>query len=87
LLGFPALAGQEYGAWNLVLATGVVSHLTPGEPERLQVEKIDSLRSLVKVLGRERSWAAVPGIDDSATLANTSLWYSYLGIPTFATTG
>ena len=35
LLGFPALAGQEYGAWNLVLATGVVSHLTPGEPERL----------------------------------------------------
>jgi hypothetical protein len=32
LLGFPALAGQEYGAWNLVLATGVVSHLTPGEP-------------------------------------------------------
>jgi hypothetical protein len=50
LLGFPALAGQEYGAWNHVLATGVVSHLTPGEP-------------------------AVPGIDDSATLANTSLWY------------
>jgi hypothetical protein len=40
----------------------------------LQVEKIDSLRSLVKVLGRECSWAAVPGIDDSATLANTSLW-------------
>jgi len=35
LLDFPALAGQEYGAWNLVLATGVVSHLTPGEPERL----------------------------------------------------
>jgi hypothetical protein len=23
LLGFPALAGQEYGAWTLVLATGV----------------------------------------------------------------
>ena len=23
LLGFPALAGQEYGAWNLVIATGV----------------------------------------------------------------
>src|SRR5260370_23719030 len=35
LLGFPALAGQEYGAWNLVLATGVISHLTPRETERL----------------------------------------------------
>src|ERR1700722_695074 len=35
LLSFPALAGQEYGAWNLVLATGVVSHLTPGEPKSL----------------------------------------------------
>jgi hypothetical protein len=44
LLGFPALAGQEYGAWNLVLATGVVSHLTPGEPERLSC--IDQAQSV-----------------------------------------
>jgi hypothetical protein len=35
LLGFPPLAGQEYGAWNLVLATGVISHLTSRKAERL----------------------------------------------------
>jgi hypothetical protein len=52
LLGFPALAGQEYGAWNLVLATGVISHLTSRQAERLrqmqypgQTESIMTIRS------------------------------------------
>ena len=43
LLGFPALAGQEYGAWNLVPATGVVSHSCIGQAQSVTPAPADEL--------------------------------------------
>src|ERR1700723_58927 len=93
LLGFPALAGQEYGAGTLVFATGVVSPLTPGEPERLScigqaqsvtpapADELDRIGPAVLFKGQFPRWPLVKYqfvVACGTTFRNSYSWYHRL---------